>query len=123
MGGKASAKRAVHPAGGAKAATRLEGRLFREGRQWISHCPALDVATCGDTREEALNNTAEAVVLFFESCIEHGTLEKALKELGWEKTDPKFLEALPQERDRIHPPVFILDRKANNSWSERVEFI
>ena len=41
--------------------------LQREGDGFVAICPDVDVASQGDTVEEATNNLREAVELFFES--------------------------------------------------------
>ncbi len=63
----------------------LRGRLTKEDGMWVSTCERLGVMTCGKTKAEALENTKEAIVMFFGSCIKHVTLDKALTELGWNK--------------------------------------
>ena len=55
----------------------------RDGRQWVVWCPAIDVMTQARTKKEALEALREAVELWFESCIERGVLDTALKEVGW----------------------------------------
>lgn len=46
---------------------RLTALIQREGDGYVSLCPELDVASQGDTVEEARRNLAEAVELFFET--------------------------------------------------------
>lgn len=46
---------------------QLTGLLEREGNEYVSLCPELDVASQGSTVEEALANLREAVELFLES--------------------------------------------------------
>lgn len=41
--------------------------IEREGNGYVSLCPELDIASQGDTIEEAKNNLAEALELFFET--------------------------------------------------------
>ena len=48
--------------------------------RWIAVCPAIGVASQGSTASEARKSLKEAVQLWFESCIERGTLERALQE-------------------------------------------
>ena len=48
-------------------------------------CPGIDVMTQDRTRKGALESLREAVALWFESCIERGVLNGALKELGYNK--------------------------------------
>jgi len=62
---------------------QLFGNLKRSGSWWVAYCPALDLSTQGRTQEEAKRNIIEACELFVVSCIERGTLEMALKELGF----------------------------------------
>lgn len=49
----------------------------------VAGCPPLDVFSQGDTEEAAKENIIEALQLFFETCIEMGTLESVLKECGF----------------------------------------
>lgn len=46
---------------------RLTGLIEREGDGYVSLCPELDLASQGRTIEEARNNLAEALELFFET--------------------------------------------------------
>ena len=45
---------------------RLTALIEREGDGYVSLCPELDVASQGDTVEEAKKNLQEALALFFE---------------------------------------------------------
>jgi predicted RNase H-like HicB family nuclease len=45
---------------------RLTGIIEREGDGYVSLCPEFDIASQGDTIEEARNNLIEALQLFFE---------------------------------------------------------
>lgn len=58
-----------------------------DGDQWVGWCPSLRVFSCGDTEEEALAAVREAADLWLESCVERGTLEAALAELGFLPTE------------------------------------
>jgi predicted RNase H-like HicB family nuclease len=46
---------------------QLTAIIEREGDGYVSLCPELDIASQGDTVEEARNNLREAVELFFET--------------------------------------------------------
>jgi predicted RNase H-like HicB family nuclease len=61
----------------------LFGTVKRQGNWFIAHCPPLDVTTQGRTEREAKQNLMEACELFLESCLERGTLDQALRELGF----------------------------------------
>ena len=58
-----------------------------QGNQFIAYSHALDLVTCGDTREQAQQNFHEAVQIFIEDLIEQDVLDDVLEELGWAKED------------------------------------
>jgi len=62
---------------------KLFGVVKRQGRWYIAHCAPLDLTTQGRTEVEAKKNLVEASQLFIVSCLERGTLDQALKELGF----------------------------------------
>jgi predicted RNase H-like HicB family nuclease len=66
-----------------KAEFTLFGVTKHEGDWYIAHCPPLDLTTQGKTLAEAKKNLIEASELFIVSCLERGTLDQALKELGF----------------------------------------
>ena len=45
---------------------RLTAIIYPEGTGFVSLCPEFDIASQGDTVEEARNNLREALELFFE---------------------------------------------------------
>jgi predicted RNase H-like HicB family nuclease len=46
---------------------QLTAIIEREGNGYVSLCPELDIASQGETIEEARNNLQEALELFFEA--------------------------------------------------------
>ena len=46
---------------------QLTAFIEREGNGYVSLCPEFDIASQGDTIEEALENLREALELFFET--------------------------------------------------------
>jgi len=46
---------------------RMTGLIEREGDGYVALCPDLDIASQGDSIEEARRNLIEAVELFFET--------------------------------------------------------
>jgi predicted RNase H-like HicB family nuclease len=46
---------------------QLTAIIEREGTGYVSFCPQLDIASQGDTIQEARENLREAIELFFES--------------------------------------------------------
>ncbi len=62
---------------------QLFGVVKRDGDWFIANCPPLDLTTQGRTLAQAKANLIEASQLFIASCLERGTLDQALKELGF----------------------------------------
>ena len=106
----------------------LSGFLFKEDGNdaWISYCRELDLSTCGETEEDSMKNMREAIDLFFQTCVDMGTLASALHQLGWvlggrDNTLEEVVERrLPQEL----LPAYIIDRleRTGNDWSTSVNF-
>jgi predicted RNase H-like HicB family nuclease len=67
----------------AKAVRQVTAVIEREGTGYVALCPELDIASQGDTVEEARNNLVEALELFFEAA------------------DPE------EVRERLHTEVFV----------------
>lgn len=59
--------------------------------RWVTGCPALDIFSQGETKEEAQRALEEAIGLWVEDCLERGTLDEALREVGFEKVHPETL--------------------------------
>jgi predicted RNase H-like HicB family nuclease len=57
--------------------------IFKEGQTFVSFCPELSVASCGDSIEEARRRLVEAVRLFLEESRRMGTLQDILREEGF----------------------------------------
>lgn len=62
--------------------------IFKEGEAFVSYCPELGVASCGDTVEDARQRLSEAVRLFLEESQRMGTLQDILQEEGFVPGDP-----------------------------------
>jgi len=91
---------------------RLPAGVKKKGRLYISQCPLLDVYSQGGTRTEALDNLREAVRLFLQSCLERGTLERVLKESGFESaTDTGPLPRGKQEYVKV--PLSLIASRAH----------
>jgi predicted RNase H-like HicB family nuclease len=61
--------------------------VWKERKSYVSKCPELGVASCGDTFEEAVNNLKEAVELYIENAKELNILEDVEESLS---TKEKF---------------------------------
>ena len=58
----------------------LTGMVEREDNQYVSICPELGVASCGDSVEEAFAMLNEAIDLYLQELVEIGTLNDILRE-------------------------------------------
>ena len=64
---------------------KIQIQLMKEGETVVVYSPALDLCGYGQTAEEAKKDFDNALKIFIEETTRHGTLEKALEELGWKK--------------------------------------
>lgn len=64
--------------------------FLREGDQFVAYTPALDLSTSGDTFEQAKKRFSEVVGIFFEECLNTGTLDDVLLDLGWSKQNSEW---------------------------------
>ena len=74
---------------------RLESRLelffLKEGDVYVAYCPSLNLATQGDSMEEADKAFDEALQIFLEEVMESHTLDKVLQECGWKKVASRWM--------------------------------
>lgn len=66
-------------------AIELPVSFIEEGNSVIAYTPALDLSTCGSTREEAKTMFDEIVKIFFKDLVENNTTDDVLSSLGWTK--------------------------------------
>jgi predicted RNase H-like HicB family nuclease len=59
----------------------LTANIWREADGYVSHCPELDIASQGDTVEDARANLKEAVDLFFEAADASEVVERLKPEM------------------------------------------
>ncbi|HYM61439.1 MAG TPA: type II toxin-antitoxin system HicB family antitoxin [Thermoanaerobaculia bacterium] len=61
--------------------------------RWIAVCPMVNVVTQGKSAADARRCLDEAVQLWFEDCIERGTLDQALRESGFSLATREILDS------------------------------
>lgn len=59
-------------------------QIWKESNMYTSYCPELDVASCGQTVDEARKNLKEALEIFIEETSKLGTLDELLEEAGYD---------------------------------------
>ncbi|HLC98369.1 MAG TPA: type II toxin-antitoxin system HicB family antitoxin [Candidatus Nanoarchaeia archaeon] len=70
--------------------------IKREREGYSSWCPELDVASQGDSIEEARKNLQEAVELHVETMVQNGDLQALLDKLGLTTKDLQKETILPE---------------------------
>ena len=58
----------------------VEVVVTKEGNRYSSWCPDLDIASCGDSSEEAIENLGDAIDLYLNTLEEEGERERVFKE-------------------------------------------
>ena len=77
----------------------LEAFVRREtARRWVATCPMVGVVSQGKTADDAKRCLQEAIELWFESCVERGVLEQALREANFR---PAPGDPSSRGRDRV----------------------
>ena len=54
--------------------------LAKEGNQYSSWCPKLDIASCGDSPDEAVKNLGDALELYLDTLEEEGERQQVFEE-------------------------------------------
>ena len=73
------------------AQVQVEFFVIKEGDIFAAYCPSLNLATQGDTYDEACKAFQEALEIFIEEVVKSGTLDAVLQEHGWRKIDKKWV--------------------------------
>ncbi len=93
---------------------KLPIQITRKAKWFVASCPALDVASQGETKEEARKNVAEALFMFLQSCFERGTLDDVLKECGFRSMEQQDANIGPAEapagQEYVDVPLHLLSQ-------------
>jgi len=68
--------------------------VWKETNDYVSKCPELGVASCGDSFDEAIRNLKEAVELYLENAKELGMMEEVEESLSAKEKFTAHLEAI-----------------------------
>jgi predicted RNase H-like HicB family nuclease len=66
---------------------KVTEELWKEGNMYVSYCPELDVASCGETVDQAKKNLKEVILINLEEAQKLGSLDQLLQEAGFGETD------------------------------------
>lgn len=73
-------------------------------RRWVATCPMVGVASQGKTADDARRCLQAAVELWFESCVDRGVLDQALREANFRPYQPgqkRGSSARPRPRQNV----------------------
>ena len=63
---------------------RLTEEIWKEGNMYVSYCPELDIASCGEDIEQAKKNLQEVIIININETKDMGTLTEFLENCGIE---------------------------------------
>ena len=72
---------------------RLTEEIWKEGNMYVSYCPELDIASCGEDVQQAKKNLTEAILINIEETKNLGTFERFIEDCGLEKINADVLSA------------------------------
>ena len=64
---------------------KLTEELWKEGNMYVSYCPELDIASCGESVDQAKRNLKEVILINLEEARKLGTLDSLLKDAGFDE--------------------------------------
>ncbi len=70
---------------------RLTEEIWKEGNMYVSYCPELDIASCGESVEQAKINLKEVIIINIEETKRMGTFDKLLQEAGFQESQGEVL--------------------------------
>ena len=72
---------------------RLTEEIWKEGNMYVSYCPELDIASCGEDVHQAKKNLIEAIMINIEETKKMGTFQKFIEDCGLEVINAEILSA------------------------------
>ena len=70
---------------------KLTEEIWKEENMYVSYCPELDIASCGETIEQAKKNLKEVILINIEESQKMGTFNKLLQEAGFHESQGDVL--------------------------------
>lgn len=72
---------------------KLTEEIWKEGNMYVSYCPELDIASCGENIGQAKTNLMEVIIINIEETKKMGTFDEFLEECGIESDVNDILSA------------------------------
>lgn len=66
--------------------------IYQDGSAFVAYYPSLELATSANSFDAAAPAFYECFQLFIETCVEWGTLEEVLSDLGWKRKANKLIQ-------------------------------
>jgi predicted RNase H-like HicB family nuclease len=70
---------------------KLTEELWKEGNMYVSYCPELDIASCGETIEQAKKNLQQTISITIAETKKMGTFDQFLQEAGFSESQNDVL--------------------------------
>ncbi len=71
----------------------LTEEIWKESNMYVSYCPELDIASCGEDVHQAKKNLIEAILINIEETRKMGTFERFVEDCGLEEINTDILSA------------------------------
>ena len=72
---------------------KLTEEIWKEGKMYVSYCPELDIASCGEDVQAAKRNLYEVILINIKETQKMNTFQEFLEECGIESLDRDTLYA------------------------------
>jgi len=69
---------------------KLTEELWKEGNMYVSYCPELEIASCGENVDQAKKNLKEVILINLEEAQKLGTLDDLLLDAGFNEAQGIF---------------------------------
>ena len=70
---------------------KLTEEIWKEGNMYVSYCPELDIASCGESIEQAKKNLQEVICINIEESKKMDTFDNFLQEAGFQESEEEVL--------------------------------
>jgi Uncharacterised protein family (UPF0150). len=61
---------------------RLTEEIWKEGNMYVSYCPELDIAACGENVQQSKDNLKEVILINLEETKKMGTFDELIKNIN-----------------------------------------
>ena len=91
---------------------KLTEEIWKEGNMYVSYCPELDIASCGEDVQQAKKNLCEAILINIKEIRKMGTFQEFLKECGIDRLAPRKPRPLGRGQGELYKNAYLPYREA-----------